>query len=79
MCMMTTDQQIAPISRKAAPITVPGAADNESCAPLLAKATREPKAGAPAAVASDAAPAARRQAPAQLPAAGEFSGGDPRR
>ena len=61
------------------PITVPGAADNESCGPLLAKATRDPKAGAPAAVASDAAPAARRQAPAQLPAAGEFSGGDPRR
>ena len=61
------------------PITVPGAADNESCAPLLAKATRDPKAGAPAAVASDASPAARRQAPAQLPAAGEFSGGDPRR
>lgn len=61
------------------PITVPGAEDNESCAPLLAKATDQPKAGRPA-VAASAAEAAGEPpaAPAPVPAAGEFSGGEAR-
>ena len=62
------------------PITVPGAEDDENCAPLLAKATREPQAGRPDVPAS-ASPAAEapRAAPTQMPAAGEFSGGNPQR
>ncbi|MDO5692415.1 MAG: AsmA family protein [Pseudomonadota bacterium] len=60
------------------PITVPGAEDNESCAPLLAKATRPPKAGRPA-VAASASPAANAPHAAPRPAAGEFSGSDPAR
>ena len=64
------------------PITVPGADDDEGCAPLLARATQDPKAGpaagavpATAADAAASAPAATRP----QPAAGEFSGGQPRR
>ena len=62
------------------PITVPGAEDDENCAPLLAKATRAPQAGRPDVPAS-ASPAAEapRAAPPQMPAAGEFSGGNPQR
>ena len=61
------------------PITVPGAEDNADCGPLLAKATRNPKAGPPAVAAPQSAPTAPRQAPAPMPAAGEFSGGNPAR
>ncbi len=61
------------------PITVPGAEDNASCAPLLAKTAQPPKAGVPAVAASAARSAESRAAPPQMPAAGEFSGGQPRR
>ena len=62
------------------PITVPGADDDENCTPLLAHAAQAPKAGAPAGdtSAADTASAARAPAPPQLPAAGEFSAGQPR-
>lgn len=62
------------------PITVPGADDDESCAPSMARATQDPKAGPPAdtAVATEPA-AAASAAPPPMPAAGEFSGGQPRR
>ncbi len=66
------------------PITVPGADDDEHCAPLLARATQDPKAGPPANIASEAGPAApaasaSASAVPPMPAAGEFSGGQPRR
>ncbi|QTD47105.1 AsmA family protein [Ottowia testudinis] len=61
------------------PVTVPGAEDNESCGPLLAKATGAPKAGPPVVSASRSAPAVAQPAPAALPAAGEFSGAHPQR
>ena len=75
----------APGALVLAPITVPGAKDNEHCAPLLAQATQEPKAGRPASVndgagsaqAPTAAPGTRPVSP--MPAAGEFSGGHQRR
>lgn len=62
------------------PITVPGAEDNANCAPLMAKAAQPPKAGVPtlSAPASEAAPSGRKP-PTQMPAAGEFSGGQPQR
>ncbi len=61
------------------PITVPGAEDNANCAPLMAKAGQPPKAGVPTLSASAAAPATPGRKPAaQMPAAGEFSGGQQR-
>ncbi|MFD1709225.1 AsmA family protein [Ottowia sp. GY511] len=72
---------VAPGALALVPITVPGAEDDESCAPLLAQGSKAPKAGRPTSVAapgsaaaSAAAPATRPSAPA-MPAAGEFSGG----
>lgn len=63
------------------PITVPGADDDEHCAPLLARATQDPKGGPPGQPASapEAAGAPAPSAPPPQPAAGEFSAGQPRR
>ena len=72
---------VAPGALVLAPITVPGASDNASCAPLLKQGSKAPKAGRPRSVDSPAgaAPAQRRAAPAAsapvMPAAGESSAG----
>lgn len=72
---------VAPGALVLAPITVPGATDNASCAPLLKQGSKAPKAGRPRSVDSpaSAAPAQRRAAPAAsapvMPAAGESSAG----
>ena len=63
------------------PITVPGAEDDASCAPLVAQGSKPPKAGrprsveAPASGASAAAQQPPRASTPAMPAAGEFSGG----
>ena len=62
------------------PITVPGAEDDASCAPLLAQGSKAPKAGRPKSVeppasAATGSPAAPRASAPPMPAAGEFSGG----
>ena len=77
----------APGALVLAPITVPGAEDNEHCAPLLTQARQAPQAGRPASASDGREPAAAGAAPAAaggasqppMPAAGEFSGGSARR
>ncbi|MET4575199.1 AsmA family protein [Ottowia thiooxydans] len=70
----------APGALALVPITVPGAEDDQGCAPLLSKATQAPKAGAaPRATQEEikrGTPSAR-PAPVQQPAAGESSAGSP--
>ncbi|WP_084651609.1 AsmA family protein [Ottowia thiooxydans] len=64
------------------PLTVPGAEDDEGCAPLLANATKAPKAG-PAKASnqetSRVTGSSTRSAPIEQPAAGESSAGAPLR
>ena len=72
---------VAPGALVLAPITVPGASDNASCAPLLKQGSKAPKAGRPRSVDSPASAAPAKQGAARtsnapvMPAAGESSAG----
>ena len=71
---------VAPGALALVPITVPGAEDDESCAPLLAQGSAPARAGRPASVEAPASGAGAAAAPASAPpqpAAGESSGGAP--